>query len=194
MKKRVMVLLAPGFEEIEAVAVIDILRRAHVNVQICSTTEEDHVTGGHHMTIKTDVRLAFIDIYNDVYDLLYLPGGGEGVKNLAANEKVMTFLKRFYEEKGYIAAICAAPWVLDQAGILKGHRVTSFPSFQDKIHPKSYVEEVFVASENILTSRGAGTSMEMGFSILETLGLAEEAKKLREDMQYNFLFTHHNEK
>jgi len=193
MKKRVMVLLAPGFEELEAVAVIDILRRAHVNVQICSTTDEDHVTGGHYMTLKTDVRLAFIDIYNDVYDLLYLPGGGEGVKNLAANEKVMTFLRRFYEDKGFIAAICAAPWVLEQAGILGEHKVTSFPSFQDQLHPKTYVEEVFVASENILTSRGAGTSMEMGFSILETLGLTEEAKKLREDMQYNFLLAHHKE-
>lgn len=188
MNKRVMVLLAPGFEEIEAVSVIDILRRAKVNVQICSTTEKEYVTGAHNITVKSDVRLDFIDIYNDIYDLIYLPGGVPGVNNLAENESVIELLKKYDEDGTYIGAICAAPWVLDQAGILSGHEVTSFPTYKDKISPESYQDKVFVASGNILTGRGAGTSMEMGFRILETLGLEEESKKLREDMQYNFLF------
>ncbi len=187
MSKRVMVLLAPGFEEIEAVAVIDILRRAKVTVQICSTTEKEYVTGSHNITIKSDVRLKFIDIYNDMYDLIYLPGGVPGVNNLAENESVLELLKKYDEDGAYIGAICAAPWVLGEAGILEGHTVTSAPTFKEKISPKSYVDAVFVSSGNILTSRGAGTSMEMGFKILETLGYEEEAKKLREDMQYNFL-------
>ena len=188
MNKRVMVLLAPGFEEIEAVSVIDILRRAKVNVQICSTTEKEYVTGAHNITVKSDVRLDFIDIYNDLYDLIYLPGGVPGVNNLAENESVIELLKKYDEDGTYIGAICAAPWVLDQAGILSGHEVTSFPTYKDRISPESYLDKVFVSSGNILTGRGAGTSMEMGFRILETLGLEEESKKLREDMQYNFLF------
>lgn len=186
MKKRVMVILAPGFEEIEAVCVIDILRRAKVNVQICSTDKE-FVKGSHNITIKSDARLEFIDIYNDEYDLIYLPGGVPGVNHLAESEDVMNLLKKYNEDRVLIGAICAAPWVLDQAGIIKEHEVTSAPTFKDKISPKSYQEKVFVTSGNILTSRGAGTSMEMGFKLLEALGLEEEAKRLREDMQYNFL-------
>ncbi len=181
-----MVILAPGFEEIEAVAVIDILRRAKVSVQICST-EKEFVTGSHNITIKSDARLEFIDLNNDEYDLIYLPGGVPGVNHLAESEDVMNLLKKFNEDGVLIGAICAAPWVLDQAGILTKHEVTSAPTFKDKISPKSCVDEVFVQSGNILTSRGAGTSLEMGFKILETLGLEEDAKKLREDMQYNFL-------
>jgi len=193
MSKRVMVLLAPGFEEIEAVSVIDILRRAKVNAQICSSTEKEHVTGAHNITVKSDVRLDFIDIYNDLYDLIYLPGGVPGVDNLAGNKNVLELLKKYDADGTYISAICAAPWVLDKAGILKDHEVTSFPTYKDKISPKAYVDKVFVSSGNILTGRGAGTSMEMGFKILETLGLVEESKKLREDMQYNFLLEHVNE-
>lgn len=186
MSKRVMVLLATGFEEIEAVSVIDILRRAKVNVQICSIDKE-FVTGSHNITIKSDVRLDFIDIYNDDYDLIYLPGGVPGVNHLAESEDVLKLIRKYNEDGVFIAAICAAPWVLDQAGILADHEVTSAPTFKDKVSPKEYLEKVFVRSENILTSRGAGTSMEMGFRILETLGLTEEAARLREDMQYNFL-------
>lgn len=186
MSKRAMVLLAKGFEEIEAVVVIDILRRAKVNVQICSI-DKDHVVGAHQISIKSDVRLDFIDINNDQYDVVYVPGGVPGVYNLAENEKVLDLIKKYHEDGVIIAAICAGPWVLNQAGILNNHEVTSFPSFKEKIHPKNYLDEVFVKSGNVLTSRGAGTAMEMGFRILHELGLVEEEKMLREDMQYNFL-------
>lgn len=185
--KRALVLLAPGFEEIEAVSVIDILRRAKVNVQVASVTEKEYVTGSHNITIKSDVRLEFIDIYNDLYDLIYLPGGVPGVNNLVASEKVLDLLRKYHEDQVLIGAICAAPWVLEEAGILGGHVATSAPTFKDKIHPEEYLAEVFVKSGNILTSRGAGTSLEMGYSLLDALGLTEEADKLREDMQYNFL-------
>jgi len=186
--KRALVLLAPGFEEIEAVSVIDILRRAKVNVQVASITEKEYVTGSHHITLKSDVRLEFIDIYNDEYDLVYLPGGVPGVNNLVASDKVLDLLRKYNEDQVFIGAICAAPWVLEEAGILTGHEATSAPTFEEKIHPEKYCHEVFVQSGNILTSRGAGTSLEMGFSLLESLGLNDEASKLREDMQYNFLF------
>ncbi len=187
MNKRAIVLLAKGFEEIEAVAVIDILRRANVKVQICSI-DKDQVVGAHNISIKSDVRLDFIDIYNDDYDVVYVPGGVPGVNNLAENEKVLDLLRKYHEDGVIIASICAGPWVLEQAGIIKDHEVTSFPSFKEKINPKEYKDEIFVKSGNVLTSRGAGTAMELGFMILNELGLVEEEKTLREDMQYNVLF------
>ncbi len=193
MSKRAIVLLAKGFEEIEAVAVIDILRRANVNVQICSI-DKNTVVGSHNISIKSDVRLDFIDLYNDRYDVVYIPGGVPGVNNLVESDKVLELIRKYHEDGVIIAAICAGPWVLKEAGIIKDHEVTSFPSFKGKVNAKNYVDEVFVKSGNILTSRGPGTAMEMGFRILQELGLEKEAKNLREDMQYNFLFEKLKEK
>ena len=186
--KKVLVLLAQGFEEIEAVAVIDILRRAGVIVQICSTGKED-VTGNHGITLKSDVRLDYIDIYSDTYDLIYLPGGQPGATNLKNDQRVIDLLKKYDEDQVLLAAICAAPTVLEEAGLLNEREGTSFPTYKDVLHFKEYMEVPFVKSKNILTSRGAGTAMEMGFKILEELGLKKEALELRETMQYNFMLS-----
>lgn len=183
---KVLVLLAKGFEEIEAIAVIDILRRANVKVQICSTDKE-YVTGSHGITVKSDVRIEFIDIYNDTYDLIYVPGGQPGVDNLAADDRVLELLKKYHEDGTLLAAICAGPKVLDTAGLLTDKEVTSYPTYKGKLNVKNYVDEVFVRSANVLTGRGPGTAMDMGFHILEAMGLPEEAVRLRQEMQYDFL-------
>ena len=101
--KKVLVLLAQGFEEIEAVAVIDILRRAGVIVQICSTGKE-YVTGNHGITIKSDVRLDYIDVYSDTYDLIYIPGGQPGATNLKDDERVIDLLKKYDTDQVLLAA------------------------------------------------------------------------------------------
>lgn len=188
--KKVLVLLAQGFEEIEAVAVIDILRRAGVIVQICSTGKE-YVTGNHGITIKSDVRLDYIDVYSDTYDLIYIPGGQPGATNLKDDERVIDLLKKYDNDQVLLAAICAGPTVLEEAGLLNEREGTSFPTYKDVLHFKEYLEVPFVKSKNILTSRGAGTAMEMGYKILEELGLKDEAIELRENMQYNFLLEHY---
>ena len=185
--KKVIVLLANGFEEIEAISVIDILRRSSdVIVQICSIDKE-YVTGAHGIVIKSDVRIDYIDLYTDTYDLIYIPGGMPGAASLRDNEKVQELLKWHHKEETKMAAICAGPIALEAAGILKGEKGTSFPGFEDELSYDKYVKEPVVVSGNIITSRGAGTSMELGFVILEELGLKEESERLREEMQYNFL-------
>ncbi|NLC67075.1 MAG: DJ-1/PfpI family protein [Clostridium sp.] len=185
--KKVIVLLANGFEEIEAISVIDILRRSSdVIVQICSIDKE-YVTGAHGIVIKSDVRIDYIDLYTDTYDLIYIPGGMPGAASLRDNEKVQELLKWHHKEETKMAAICAGPIALEAAGILKGEKGTSFPGFEDQLSYDKYVKEPVVVSGNIITSRGAGTSMELGFVILEELGLKEESERLREEMQYNFL-------
>jgi 4-methyl-5(b-hydroxyethyl)-thiazole monophosphate biosynthesis len=184
--KKVLVLLAKGFEEIEAVTVIDILRRAHVKVHICSIDKE-FVEGSHGITIKSDVRLEYIDINKDIYDLVYLPGGMPGAANLRDDERVIELLKKYNGENVMLSAICAAPIVLSEAGLLKDKEATSFPGFKEVIDCNKYLEEVTVTSGNVITSRGPATAMELGYTLLEKLGLASEAHDLREDMLYNFL-------
>jgi len=188
--KKVLVLLASGFEEIEAVAVIDILRRAGVIVQICSTGKES-VTGNHGITLKSDVRLDYIDVYSDTYDLIYIPGGQPGATNLKDDQRVIDLLKKYDSDQVLIAAICAGPTVLEEAGLLNEREGTSFPTYKDALKFKEYLEVPFVKSKNILTSRGAGTAMEMGYKILEELGLKDEAVELRENMQYNFMLDYY---
>lgn len=184
--KKVLVLLAKGFEEIEAVTVIDILRRAHVKVHICSIDKE-FVEGSHGITIKSDVRLEYIDINKDLYDLIYLPGGMPGAANLRDDIRVIELLKKYSGDNVLLSAICAAPIVLNEAGLLKDKEATSFPGFREVIDCRKYLEELTVSSGNIITSRGPATAMELGFTLLEKLGLEAEAHDLREDMLYNFL-------
>lgn len=185
--KKALVLLAEGFEEIEAIAVIDILRRGNVTVHVCSLDKE-HVTGAHSITVKSDVRLEYIDIKTDNYDLIYLPGGIPGATNLRDDPRVIDLLKQYDEEGAILSAICAGPIVLERAGLLADKEVTSFPSFKKDLHFKAYHDRPAVVSGNVVTGRGAGTAMELGFTLLEELGLKERADKLREDMQYNLLF------
>lgn len=184
--KNVLVLMATGFEEIEAVAVIDILRRAGIKVQICSI-EKEYVTGSHGITMKSDVRLDYIDIYTDIYDLIYIPGGMPGAANLKDDERIIGLLKKYDSDGVLLAAICAGPLVLDEAGLLSEREGTSFPTYKDNLNFKEYLEVPFVKSKNILTGRGPGTAMEMGFRIVEELGLSDEAARLRGEMQYTFM-------
>lgn len=185
--KKVLVLLAKGFEEIEAISVIDILRRTpDVIVHICSTGNQ-FVTGAHGIVIKSDLRIDYIDLFTDTYDLVYIPGGMPGAESLRDNEKVIELINKYYKDDTKIAAICAGPIVLERAGLLEGEVGTSYPGFENELSFKEYKEELVVVSDNIITSRGPGTSMELGFVILEELGLESESKRLREEMQYNFL-------
>lgn len=185
--KKVLVLLAKGFEEIEAVTIIDILRRAQVLVHVCSISGKDDVEGSHGITLKSDMRLDYLDTKTDKYDLIFIPGGMPGAANLRDDPRVIELLKEFNDNKLLISAICAGPIVLDEAGLLKGRIGTSFPTFRDQLKYEEYKEETTVVSSNIITSRGPGTAMDLGFTILEQLGLESDAQRLREDMMYNFM-------
>lgn len=181
--KKILVLLADGFEEIEAITVIDVLRRANVEVDICSL-EDSLVRGTHNILIKSDIC---IDESLSEYDGVFLPGGMPGAKNLMEHAKVQALIKDYYMKGKLVSAICAAPIALHKAGILAGEKVTSFPSVEKELTDCTYLEDPVVVSNNLLTSRGPATALNASFTILEYLGLSKEASALKEDMLFNFL-------
>ncbi|MBU5483109.1 DJ-1/PfpI family protein [Clostridium sp. MSJ-11] len=178
--KRVLVLLADGFEEIEALTVVDVLRRGGVICHLCSMDEEDMVRGTHNIYVKCDVKLDHIKI--NTYDGVVLPGGMPGASNLKDDYRVIELIKKYDREEKIIAAICAAPIILQEAGVLKGKEITSYPSFENEFSESVYVTEKVVQWDNIITSRGPSTALDFSFRILENFATTKEVNQLKEDM------------
>lgn len=164
--KKVMVAVAPGFEEIETITVVDILRRAGARVDLAGTQPEP-IEGSRGVRILADVLLSEID-HKD-YDLVVLPGGQPGTTNLQNNESVIGIIRDMNEDKKTVAAICAAPMVLQTAGVLKDHTATSHPSVQEKLNGVHYSEDRVVVDGNLVTSRSPGTAMEFALKLVEIL-------------------------
>lgn len=182
--KKVMVILADGFEEIEAVSVIDILRRAMLHVDIVAL-KEGAVKSARNMLIMPDTVVSAVNA--DEYEMIVLPGGMPGAKNIDENEKVGEILKKFNEQEKFIAAICAAPFVLAKRGILDGKMATSYPTFRDEVGKVSdYQEAGIVVDEHIITSRGPATAAEFAFTLVELLKDEETAERLRETMLFQY--------
>lgn len=179
--KKVLVFLAEGFEEIEALTVVDVLRRAEVKCDMCSL-EGEYVLGAHDINVKADVCISNIDIHD--YDAIVLPGGMPGANNLKNNLRVLEAVKDFYSYGRLVAAICAAPIVLKEAGILEGKAVTSYPAFKDALGNCIYKEDKVVADMNLLTSRGPATALNFAYEILRKLGEEEKASELEKAMLY----------
>jgi len=182
--KKSAILLAEGFEEIEALTVVDILRRAGVKCDMCSLNGE-MVSGSHDIKVKADIM--FNTAYLNEYDVLILPGGMPGAANLRDNEGVIEIVKSFYKQEKIIAAICAAPIVLERAGIIKGSNITSHPSVKESLGDSLYCEEIVKEDGNIITSRGPATAIYFGLAILEKLGLNEKIMELKKGMLLYFV-------
>jgi len=180
---KVIVILADGFEEIEAVSVIDILRRADIHVCVAGL-RDGFIKGAQGLIIKPDSTLEDVD--EDEYDMIVLPGGTVGARNILNSKEADSILRKYKEEDKYIAAICAAPFVLAEKGLLDGCMATSYPSFRSKVEPDcEYQEAIVVVDENIITSRGPGTAAEFGFTLVELLVEEDTAQKLREAMLFS---------
>ena len=163
----VLVPLAKGFEEIEAVSIIDILRRAHIEVIVASLDAEALVQGANGIVIEADVRLE--NVVTDILDMIVLPGGVEGSYALAKNVIVQNILKEMDAQGKNIAAICAAPFALHKAGVLK-QNYTCYPSFEEQIRKDGYqADKTIVEDGNILTSRGPATAMCFALEIVKKL-------------------------
>lgn len=177
---KVAIILAPGFEEIEALTTVDILRRASIECDIVGFSED--VEGAHAITVKTDKVL---DDSLSEYHLIILPGGMPGAANLRDNEKVIQALKKMNEENKPVAAICAAPIVLEKAGLLEGKNYTAFPGFEDEINSGNHKEDLVVIDGNIVTSRGPATAFDFAYTLVDFLG--GNSEKLKEEMLYSKL-------
>jgi protein deglycase len=167
-EKQVLVLLAEGCEEIEAVTIIDLLRRAKITV-VAAGLQAGTVAASRGVKLVPDMTLD--EAMADSYDMVVLPGGAGGAERLDEDPRVRTLLQSMAVDGKYVAAICAAPKVLVSAGLLDGRQATSYPGFIDR-QPGTdmrYLEDPVVCDGNIITSRGPGTAMDFGLKLIELL-------------------------
>jgi 4-methyl-5(b-hydroxyethyl)-thiazole monophosphate biosynthesis len=176
-----LIMLAPGFEEIEAVTVIDLLRRAAIAVTVCGL-EKNRVTGSHSITLECDAFYG--DVNEEEYDVLILPGGQPGSNNLKSNAAVKRWVQNRFRTGRLLAAICAAPTILHAAGITDGLKLTSFPSEKAVFSTSIFLEEAVVMDQNVITSRGVGTAIEFSLRIISELCGQPVADDLRRRIVY----------
>ena len=165
--KKVALFLAKGFEEIEAIGTVDILRRAQINVVTVSITDYNVVTGAHNISVTADKTFNDTD-FSD-FEMLILPGGMPGAKNLNEHEDLKKLISNFNTKGKLIAAICAAPMVLGGLGILDGKRATCYPGFEPELIGAKITEESVVVDENIITGKGPGFVFDFGLRLVEQL-------------------------
>lgn len=176
---RVAVILADGFEEVEAMAVIDVLRRAEIDTVVAGL-HDGHVTSARKVRVLPDTVID--TIHADDFDMIVLPGGQPGSDTLNADRRVKELIQGFSRKGKLISAICAAPYVLANAGVLAGKHATAYPSYKDKLGGALYEEKSVVEDGTVLTSRGAGTALSFGLAIAAKLVGKEKAQKIRESM------------
>ena len=175
---RLMVVLANGFEEIEAIASIDILRRAEVDVEIVGLTSKT-VKGKNNVKIIADKKLGEIKNF-DKYQGIILPGGFPGYKHLLKSRKLIEIVRRFFVQGKLIAAICAAPLVLKKAGILEDVKVTAYPTLEKEF--KNYVPSKVLRDRNVITARGPGAAIDFGLEIVRMVKGEKVAKEVRDKL------------
>lgn len=175
---RILVPLAEGFEEIEAVNVIDILRRAEIEV-VTAGLKQGPVEGSHKIKVLPDTSLGEIDFRD--FDGLVLPGGAPGFVNLGNDERILKMAQEMDRAGKYVAAICAAPSVLIKAGILQGRRATISQSGKAQVEAcAQFCEDRVVVDRNLITSRSPGTAMEFALKLVEVLVGGEKMRQIKE--------------
>lgn len=188
--KGVYIFLANGFEEIEALATLDVLRRGGVDVKTVSVLYDKFVTGSHKTTVVADMTYGEFKAEvqldgTDESDVMIFPGGMPGTKNLAENGEIINFMRLHYAEGGAVAAICAAPGlVVSQLPSLKGKHFTCFDGFEDALVARGgiYEQKPAVRDGNLITGRGAGCAVEFGLAILAHLKGDEAAAAVRHSL------------
>lgn len=188
--KGVYIFLANGFEEIEALATLDVLRRGGVDVKTVSVLYDKFVTGSHKMTVVADMTYGEFKAEvqldgTDESDVMIFPGGMPGTRNLAENGEIINFMRLHYAEGGVVAAICAAPGlVVSQLPSLQGKHFTCFDGFEDAPVARGgiYEQKPAVRDGNLITGRGAGCAVEFGLAILAHLKGEEAAAAVRHSL------------
>lgn len=179
---KVYVFFADGFEEIEGLTVVDMLRRVNVETVTVSVNDTKTVTGAHGIVIQADG--VFGDYTYEDGVMAVLPGGMPGTNHLMAHEGLKKLLFSFNESKKYLAAICAAPSVLGMNGLLEGRHATCYPGFEEKLLGAKALPDAVVMDGNIITSRGMGTAISFGAALVSVLVSEETAEDLLKAIQY----------
>ena len=182
--KNMLMLISDGFEEIEALGTVDILRRCGVQTQICSVTGSRQIQSSRNIHLLCDRLLEDSPIQEEVWDGLVLPGGQPNADHLRDDRRVIELTDRFYRAGKLCCAICAAPIVLERAGLLKGKTVTSYPGCLEREQDCNFVEQAAVTDGQLITGRGPGAAEAFAFQIVRALGLSEKAKEVRSAMLF----------
>lgn len=177
----IYVFLANGFEEIEALAPVDILRRAKADVKTVGVTGRE-VTSSRGVVVKADISADEI-VLNDDLEMIVLPGGMPGTLNLESSDKVQSAVDFCADNDRYIAAICAAPSILGHKGLLKGKTATSFPKFNGDLEGANVVDDLVAVDGKIITAKGAGASIEFGLTLAQLIVSKETSDNIKASMQ-----------
>jgi protein deglycase len=180
MMKKANIYLADGFEEIEALTVVDVLRRAGVEVTTVSITSAKEVRGAHDIIVLADKIYDETD--NRGADIMILPGGMPGTANLEKHEDLRALIKEFYHNEKYIAAICAAPSILGKMELLESSMATCYPGFEKDLKGAILSDDLVIRHKNIITSQGPGTAMLFALDLAEILVGKEMVEMLKDQM------------
>ena len=178
--KTIFVFLAEGFEEIEALTPVDVLRRAGLSVQTVSVMDEQVVAGAHGVPVLADKM--FAEINPEDAEMILLPGGLPGATNLDSHEGLSRLILDFAEADKPLAAICAAPLVLGNRGLLQGKKATCYPGFETYLQGAEYTAALVEKDGNIITGKGPGAAMEFAFAIVEKYCGMDKVNELKQGM------------
>ena len=176
----VYVYLAEGFEETEAITVVDVLRRGNIEVKLVSTEDKLQVMGAHGILVTADIF--YEEAEYDNCKMIVLPGGLPGATNLRANEDLCHKIVEFEKEGKYICAICAAPFIFAELGLLKGKKATVYPGFAGDLGGAKIKNKSVCVDNNIVTAKGPVAAMDFGLTLLELLRGVDLAEKIASDM------------
>ena len=180
--KMITLMLAEGFEEVEAITVADLLRRADLPIQTVSITGKQEVTGAHGIPVKAD--LLFHNLEFEEVKMIILPGGMPGTTNLLDYEPLTDRLKQFAREGRPLGAICAAPMVFASCGILNGKKATIYKGMEEHLHDAVYTDGNVVVDNNIITSKGPGTAMDFALALISFLAGEAKAEEVQNGLLY----------
>ena len=176
------IFMADGCEEIEGLTVVDLVRRAGIEIEMISVSGEKNVTGSHKIAFQTDVSKADADFAS--YDGIVLPGGMPGTTHLMEDETVNRVIKEFAQDGKLVAAICAAPSVLGNAGLLEGKTATCYPGVEGKLTGANFVTNSVAKDGNIITSRGMGTAIDFAAALIARLQDEKKAEEIKASIIY----------
>ena len=179
---KVAVFLADGCEEIEALSVIDVLRRGNVDVIGVAINENLNIKGAHNIDFMANIK--FNEVNFDEIDMVVLPGGYEGRNNLLAHTGVCNICKDFNLKEKFIAAICAAPSVLGENYILENKKATCYPGFENQLKGAKFIDQNLVIDGNIITSKGPATAMLFSIALLEIMTNTQNATKVAQGLLF----------
>lgn len=180
--KNVYLFLSEGFEEVEALTTVDLLRRAGINLSTVSITGSDMVSGAHGIVVRADTLIQKAD-YSSI-DMLILPGGSPGWKNLEACSMLMETVDSFAKSGKWVAAICGAPSILGRRGLLTGKNACVYPGMEGELRGAKPNEKTVNVDGNIITSRGVGTAIDFSLAIIKQLVDSQTAEKLSKAIVY----------